>query len=97
MQLTFSSPACDIIELVCTFGVVMTYQVKYKRPYMHWFDSFYVRVSTITAVRSVTYLSPHRDTDERTWVHSAQSSIVVTHPSTNRNQRAVTSVYVPLS
>jgi len=32
------------------------------------------------------------NTDERTQVHSAQSSLVVTHPSTNRARRYVTSV-----
>jgi len=31
-------------------------------------------------------------TDERTQVHSAQSSLVVTHPSTNRGRRYLTSV-----
>jgi len=36
-------------------------------------------------------------TNERTQVHSAQSSLVVTHPSTNRGRRAVTPVIVPLS
>jgi len=36
-------------------------------------------------------------TDERTQVHNAQSSLVVTHQSTNRGRRAVTSASVPLS
>jgi len=31
-------------------------------------------------------------TNERTQVHSAQSSLVVTHPSTNRGRRYLTSV-----
>jgi len=35
--------------------------------------------------------------DVRTRVHSAQSSLVVTHPSTNRGRRALTSVNVPPS
>jgi len=43
---------------------------------MDLFDSSYVRVSTITAIQV--------HTAERTQVHSAQSSLVVTHPSTNR-------------
>jgi len=36
-------------------------------------------------------------TDERTQVHSAQSSLVVTHPSINRSRRALTSMNGPLS
>jgi len=36
-------------------------------------------------------------TDEQTQVHSARSLLVVTHPSTNRCRRALTSVNVPLS
>jgi len=36
-------------------------------------------------------------TDERTQVHSAQSSLTVTHPSTNRSRRDLTSVNVPLN
>jgi len=36
-------------------------------------------------------------TDERTQVHSARSSQVITHPYTNRDRRALTSVNVPLS
>jgi len=47
-----------------------------------WFDSFYVRVSPKTAIYTVS--------------HSTQSSPVVTHPSTNRGRRVVTSVNVPL-
>jgi len=35
--------------------------------------------------------------DERTQVHSARSSLVVTHPSTNRGIRCLISVNVPLS
>ena len=31
-------------------------------------------------------------TDERTQVHSAQSSLAVTHPGTNRARRSLTSV-----
>jgi len=44
------------------------------------------RIYTITAIyrRSATDLSPHRRTD--THVHRAQSSLVVTHPSTNRGR-----------
>jgi len=36
-------------------------------------------------------------TDERTHVHNARSSLVVTHPSTNRGRRALTSGNVPFS
>ena len=36
-------------------------------------------------------------TDERTQAYSAQSSLVVSHPSTNRGRRCLTSVNVPLS
>jgi len=36
-------------------------------------------------------------TDERTHAHSAPSSLTVTHPSTNRGRRCLTSVNVPLS
>jgi len=36
-------------------------------------------------------------TDERTQVHGARSSLVVTDSSTNRSRRALTSVNVPLS
>jgi len=36
-------------------------------------------------------------TDERTQVQSAWSSLTVTHPSTNRGRRCLTSVNVPLS
>jgi len=36
-------------------------------------------------------------TDERTQVHSAQSSLTITHPSTNRGRRYLISVNVPLS
>jgi hypothetical protein len=36
-------------------------------------------------------------TDERTQVHSAQSSLAVTHPSTNQARRYLTSVTVSLS
>ena len=36
-------------------------------------------------------------TDERTNGHSAQSSLVVTHPSTNRGRRALTTVNESLS
>jgi len=36
-------------------------------------------------------------TDKRTQVHSARSSLTVTHKSTNRNRRCLTSVSVPLS
>jgi len=62
-----------------------------------WFESFCVRVSTITAIDCRSqYVYVH--TDERTQqVHSAQSSLVVTHPSTNRCRRALTSVEVALS
>jgi len=42
-----------------------------------------------------TDLSPNRGTDPQ--VHSAQSSLVVTHPNTNRDRRALISVNVPLS
>jgi len=40
--------------------------------------------------RSITDSGPHGP-DERTQVHSAQSSLVITHPSTNRAQRYLTS------
>jgi len=43
--------------------------------------------------RWITYLSPHRWTDLQ--VHSAQSSLVVTHLSTKRGRHALTSVNVP--
>jgi len=36
-------------------------------------------------------------TDERTQVHTARSSLAVTHPSTNRGRRCLTSMNVPLS
>jgi len=36
-------------------------------------------------------------TDEPTQVHSAQSSLTVTHPRTNRGRRCLTSVNVPMS
>jgi len=36
-------------------------------------------------------------TDERTQIHSAQSSLTVTHPSTNRGRRCITPVNMPLS
>jgi len=45
--------------------------------------------------RSVTDLKPHLY--ERTQIHSAQPCLVVTHPSTNRCWRAITSVNVQLS
>jgi len=55
-----------------------------------WFDSFYVLVSTITAIyiyrRSVTYLSPYR----RTEPGNSRSSLVVTHPNTTRDRRSLT-------
>jgi len=35
--------------------------------------------------------------DKRTQVHGAQSSLVVTHPSTNQGRSASTAVKVPLS
>jgi len=35
--------------------------------------------------------------DERTQVYSAQSFLVVTHPSTNRGRHALTVINVPLS
>jgi len=35
--------------------------------------------------------------DDRKQVHSAQSSLTVTHPSTNRGRRCLTSVNVPQS
>jgi len=35
-------------------------------------------------------------TNERTQVHNAQSSLVVTYPSTNQGRRALTSVNMPL-
>jgi len=36
-------------------------------------------------------------TDEQTQGHSARSSLTVTHPSTNRGRRCLTSVNVPLN
>jgi len=60
-----------------------------------YFYSFYVRVSTMTAnIDGRSQIKVH--TDERTQVHSAQSSLTVTHPSTNRGRRCITSVNVPL-
>jgi len=54
----------------------------------------YVSVSTITAIDGDILVY----TNERTTqVHSARSSLVVTHLSTNRGRRALTSVNVPLS
>jgi len=51
-----------------------------------WFDTFYVRVSTMTAIYyGRSQIQVH--TDERTQVHSAQSSLAVTRPSTNRARR----------
>jgi len=35
--------------------------------------------------------------DERTQIHKAWSSLMVTHPSTNRGRRCLTSVNVPLA
>jgi len=42
-----------------------------------------------------SYIKVH--TDERTQVHSAWSSLMVTHPNTNRGRRCSTSVNEPLS
>jgi len=55
-------------------------------------NSFYVRVSTMTAIDGRSQIKVH--TDERTHVHTAHSTLVITHPSTNRGSRALTSVNV---
>jgi len=52
----------------------------------------YVRVSTMTAIWTVGHMSTTVHTDERTQVHSAHSSLTVTHPSANRVRRYLTSV-----
>jgi len=67
-----------------------------------WFNSFYIwnfihngpcqHVDGYTDGRS--QIKVH--TDERTQVHSAWSSLTVTHPSTNRGRRCSNSVNVPL-
>jgi len=62
-----------------------------------WFDSFYVRVGTITAIYRDGRSQIKVHTDERTQIHSARYSLTVTHPSTNRGRRCLTSVNVPLS
>jgi len=52
------------------------------------FDSFYVRVSTkktIGAMDGRSQIEVH--TDDRTQVHSAQFSLVVTYLSANRGRR----------
>jgi len=56
---------------------------------MHYYVEFdrliYVRFITITVTAIIDGRSQIKvHTDERTQVHSAQSSLVVTHPSTNR-------------
>jgi len=51
---------------------------------MVWFESFYVRVSTIYIYKLL-------------YIHSAQSSLMVTHSGTNRAQRTLTSVIMPLN
>jgi len=61
-----------------------------------WFDSFYVRVSMMTAEHGDGRSQIKADTDERTQDHSARSSLTVTLPSTNRGRRCLTSVNVPL-
>jgi len=53
-----------------------------------WFTSVSARYNGYTDCRSP--IKVHAD--ERTRVHSAQSSLVVTHPSTNRARRYLTSV-----
>jgi len=57
------------------------------RKLINW---FYVRVSTMRAICRRSQIKVHAD--ERTQVHSAQSFLVVTHPSTNRARRYLTSV-----
>jgi len=47
--------------------------------------TFYVRISTMTPIQVRSQNKVH--TDERTQVHSVRSSLVVTHPSTNRGRR----------
>jgi len=49
-----------------------------------WFDIFYVRVRTMTAINCQSQIKNH--TDKQTQVHSAWSSLAVTHPSTNRGR-----------
>jgi len=49
----------------------------YYNVFLVWFDSSYVRVSTMTAnIDGRSQIKVH--TDERTQVHSAQSSLMVT-------------------
>jgi len=50
----------------------------------------YVLVSTITAIYGRSQIKVQ--TDERTQVHSAQSSLAVTHPSTNWARRYLSPV-----
>jgi len=61
-----------------------------------WFDSFYVRASTITAIKTIGYRFKSTPMNGSRFT-ARQSSLVATHPSTNRGRRALTSVNVPLS
>ena len=58
-------------------------------------NEFNVRQHSIGYIDDRSQFQVH--TDERTNGHSAQSSLVVTHPSTNRGRRALTTVNESLS
>jgi len=65
---------------------------------MLYFNSFYDRVSTMTAIQTVSHRLRSTPTNgHRSQVHGARSSLTVTHPSANRGRRCLTSVNVPLS
>jgi len=55
-----------------------------------WFDLFYVHVGTITAIYIDSRSQIEVHTDKRTPVHSAQSFLVVTRPSSNRGRHTLT-------
>jgi len=84
----------------------------YTLHYIHILTIHYTLLTTVyTTVFFVFFLRPCQHdtgymagrsqikvhTDKRTQVHSTRSSLTVTHPSTNRGQRCLTSVNVPLS
>jgi len=61
---------------------------------------FCARVNTITAIHilmTVGHIFKFTPTNEQTHVHNTRSSLVVTHPSTNRSQRAFSESVTELS
>jgi len=82
------------VELLVVFERCQVYNLrvaeKWNDDFKFWFDSFLVRVG----VNDNGYIDGRSQiqvhTDEQTQVHSVQSSLVVTHLSTNRGRCALT-------